>query len=238
MRTYKECDEVLVGRCKEKRKVGNNTWLKRINDTTIGLKYHSTYVVTYKSDGTVILDTCGWHTSTTKERLNNYSMFHIYQKDSIWYISVNNKTIEFFDGIEIKNGKVLNMPIDKIDKEQLNKKIVKYSRLVADCLPLESPSAGDCFYCQMNTESGESLGDAIGDTSHLFLHMSERYVVPSLVYRALEEFRVGDFIKASVWKVNYKDVKPGAKIDVGKFVKDRVASSIRRYLRKRFGLAF
>ena len=47
-------------------------------------------IATKTNDGRVYIDTCGWHTVTTKERLNylldNYNLPRIYQKNWLWYI--------------------------------------------------------------------------------------------------------------------------------------------------------
>lgn len=85
MRTYKEAVEKLNGR--KSRKIGNNTYLERLDDQTIGVKLHSTYVVQYKADGDVILSSGGWHTLTTKQRLNRYSGATVTQKNYDWFVN-------------------------------------------------------------------------------------------------------------------------------------------------------
>lgn len=51
---------------------------------------------------------------------------------------------------------------------------------------MEAPGAGDCWYCAMRTEGGQSLGDATGDRSHLLSHVKEGYYVPSLVHAIVD----------------------------------------------------
>lgn len=57
---------------------------------TIHVQYHDTDVVVF-DDETIILDTGGWETVTTKARMNQtanqYDLgFHVYQKDFLWFV--------------------------------------------------------------------------------------------------------------------------------------------------------
>lgn len=46
-------------------------------------------LIAYKNNTGVYLSTCGWHSVTTKERLNGLSGVHIEQKNYIWYLNGN-----------------------------------------------------------------------------------------------------------------------------------------------------
>lgn len=96
--TYQEVAAKLGSRMS--RKVGNNTYLMRIDDDTIALKLHYTNVVTYKADGCFRLNSGGWRTVTTKERMNRWtpSGFSIYQKKWNWYITTPEGTFPYEDG--------------------------------------------------------------------------------------------------------------------------------------------
>jgi hypothetical protein len=64
------------GKSKRTRKVSNNTYLAIIDTDgydAIGLVYHQTTIVAYHRDGTVTIDTGGWHTPTTKARIHDFS---------------------------------------------------------------------------------------------------------------------------------------------------------------------
>jgi hypothetical protein len=75
----------------------NNTRLhKRGNDYAVRL--HSTDVVTIHANGTYTLNTGGWYSRTTKERINEYSPARAYQLRGKWYIGV---AVPFFDGIRV-----------------------------------------------------------------------------------------------------------------------------------------
>ena len=64
--------------------------------------YHQTPVVA-KKDGKIWLNNGGYFTSTTKERINRYSPYRVYQRDYEWYVSYEGKELEF------KNGMVLDL---------------------------------------------------------------------------------------------------------------------------------
>ena len=51
------------------RKVAHNTFLMRRDAGAIAVRYHHTDVVTFYSDGRTVLDTGGWDTNTTRERI-------------------------------------------------------------------------------------------------------------------------------------------------------------------------
>lgn len=71
--------------------------------------YHQSPIVVEKGD-TVRLSSCGWETSTTKERINRYvpSGYRVYQEDHDWYISRRDgDTMDFYDGVEITEVRIM-----------------------------------------------------------------------------------------------------------------------------------
>ena len=78
---------VLIGN-RSRRKLGNNTYAERIDTDTIGIKLRSTFVVTLYRGGSVKLDSGGWHTNTTKDRINAFIPypFVLVQEKHAWYI--------------------------------------------------------------------------------------------------------------------------------------------------------
>ena len=83
MRTYKELKELSQTR---KRKLGNNTYLVVRNDGGFGVRLHNTEVVVHYEDR-IVLDSGGYQTVTTKERMNKYTPFNIYQKNFKWFVN-------------------------------------------------------------------------------------------------------------------------------------------------------
>jgi hypothetical protein len=167
----------------------NNTRLIK-TDKGYGIKLHNTVVVEILSGDKYILNTGGWQTVTTKDRINNYSPARLWQQKSIWYINTeDSQKIAYEDGMKIdKNGNPTDLKtrLKKLDKIQSkNKKLDKilkkyidgFCQLIKD-KKLKDPSGGDCWFCCMfNTD----------DTNHLFSHFKENYFVPSLLLNAFKE---------------------------------------------------
>ena len=243
MNTYKELNTMLSGRNQQSKKADNNTYWQRRGDN-IALMLHSTDILTYKKNGDIILNSGGWHTPTTKGRMNQglAGMALISQDKGIWYLMIrheykeNGGTFRFADNMVLhRSGKVTGVSKDTTQKDKANKaKIKTFARLCADSLPIDKPSTGDCWYCGMQTDNGESLGDATKDIDHLESHIKEGYIVPSLVYKALTENKVGNLIMAYAFK------DTGVKDYTGhtfELTQDYVKRAIYRYMSKRYGFA-
>lgn len=69
---YKTANEKLQGRCRESRKLSNNTYLKRRGEGEIAVRLHSTDILTFYADGRIEVNTGGWNTVTTKDRINSH----------------------------------------------------------------------------------------------------------------------------------------------------------------------
>ena len=74
---------------------------------------HRTAIATYDHNTLALkLNTGGWHSNTTKSRLNailDQVMYgaRVYQKAFDWYLSYNNQTVDFWDGMILVNGDVV-----------------------------------------------------------------------------------------------------------------------------------
>lgn len=51
------------------RRIGHNTWLRETREG-VAVRYHETDIVVYRPDGSIRLDTGGWITATTVERMH------------------------------------------------------------------------------------------------------------------------------------------------------------------------
>lgn len=71
-----------------RRKVGNNTYAEILHDGSVGIMLHSTYVVKIHPNNTYTLQTGGWNTPTTKDRINQYFPGYVRQRKGEWYVSV------------------------------------------------------------------------------------------------------------------------------------------------------
>ncbi len=85
----------------DRRKIGNNTYAEILYDNTVAIKLHNTYVVKINPNGTYTLNSGGWQTVTTKDRINQYSPVRVYQRDFTWYVKINGKEYPFMDGMVV-----------------------------------------------------------------------------------------------------------------------------------------
>lgn len=222
---------MLTGRNARSKKLGNNTYAIRHPDS-LAIRLHSTDILTFTPDGAVTVNSGGWRTVTTKARLNEYlPAGSIGQRNGQWYWHTG---ATYSDGdILLPDGTLKTLAAPDADKEsaKLRRAVNKYAALCAASLPLDMPGAGDCWHCVMVTTEGKTLGDATGDKSHLLLHLDEGYVVPSLVYHALQERNVGPLILNGAFKTEQT-----CEYFVN-LAKDYVKRAVRRYLHRRLGLA-
>lgn len=85
---------------------------------------HGHRIVTFYKDGSLVLDSCGWRTVTTKERMNRYLPpgLSLYQEKHEWWIADNRPEfmpegmerhdkrlrVSFEDGMEIRPDRSLH----------------------------------------------------------------------------------------------------------------------------------
>jgi hypothetical protein len=272
---YREAKAILEGRkCegyatalkkpnpnRQSVKIANNTYLERRDPRTFAVRLHATDVVTI-TPRYVELNTGGWFTVTTKERINSAAPVRIASDCGQWYAWLSrvpggypdwndkSRRTRFFDGLRVSpdGTRFLNAKPDTVNEkavaeaEAMKKRINAFVSLAIKELRegLAMPGGGDCWYCAMQTDAGASLGDAVSDTSHLAEHMTEGYVVPSLLWNAVKEtgYRFpevilgahenGDGYRLGGCVVATYDGKPRPRA-----IEDSVRRSLRRYLKKR-----
>jgi hypothetical protein len=235
---FQDLNKMLIGRNSNRKKLANNTYAIRRADS-IAIRLHNTDIATFFQDGKIVLNSGGWKTPTTKDRLNNFTPFSISQNKGVWTIHKSVKWKEnrkhfpkshiFQDGMIFQKGKFFGAG-NEIEQQTLRKQVRDYAKLVVSKLPLEKPNSGDCWYCAMQTEKGESLGEATKNVEHLHSHLKEGYVVPSLVFNAMKAAGCNPQGGGSAWfHVAFGNSNIGSKNQIGSFV--------RRYLYKQFGLA-
>lgn len=102
--THSEAIKMVRGKTnRDTRKVGNNTYAEILHDGSVGILLHSTYVVKIHEDNTYTLNSGGWQTLTTKDRINQYSPRYVYQKNFEWFVKINDKSYPFVDGMVVGN---------------------------------------------------------------------------------------------------------------------------------------
>jgi hypothetical protein len=175
-------------------KTGRNTVIFTLSDGTEICKYVDTHVSTKKPDGTVVLQSGGYRTQTTKERIWMHTGIAISQLKGGWYMPDGSL---FYDGIVLKDREVISAKImpTKASKKKIAEMRAKIAAYVALITPgnFPTPKMGDCFYC-MGSEVGTNanLGDVTNNVDHLLSHVEEEYVVGSLLVNAMKEDSMDD----------------------------------------------
>ena len=211
--------EIMEGvECESSKIVANNTVAYIRKDGTRVIRLHHTDVLEFPKTGEVVFNSGGWKTVTTKDRMNEFqNVATIIQDRGLWYLFPSNKNksarIPYFDGIIIKDGKILN-PVDSHhDVEQiLLKKIQKYCKELKTLPRLPVPSSGDCFMCQ--------FGDTNMGDDHLISHLDELYIHGSLIFNALKH-------------AGYTDSSVIFHMDI----RDSIVRAVRKYFKAKLGLA-
>ena len=72
IRSYEKASEVVDSN-RGKRKIANNTYARRVDENTVAIKFHHTDIVTWHSDESYTLNTGGWWTMSTHERMKRYT---------------------------------------------------------------------------------------------------------------------------------------------------------------------
>lgn len=86
--THTEAVKMVKGiSYRTRRKVGNNTYATIEYDNSVSIELHGTKVVVFYPNGLVKLNSGGWRTSTTKDRINKYSPVRVYQEKYQWFLS-------------------------------------------------------------------------------------------------------------------------------------------------------
>lgn len=220
------------------KKIANNTLLINFLDGSQAVRLHNTNVVMTTPSGSIILDSGGWMTPTTKDRINNFSPYTINQRKNIWYVNINGTEYIFNDGMKIsKRGKVTGATPKNNNLERLDKKISVYVKGYMQKLinrELEKPSGGDCWFCALGNKDG-SLGELSHDKTHIKEHMKSKYYVPSLLIRATDKIPISQVAKHCLgYWFKYHDERAEHYEDIAK---SQIEKSLKRYLRSQLGLA-
>jgi hypothetical protein len=234
---YTELNASLQGRNANRRKLANNTYAERRELGAIAIRLHATDILTFNADGSIVVSSGGWKTSTTKARINDYlpkNAPRVGQHKGLWswYNWQATPPIElpFTDGdIVGADGKVKAQRESNGAEHKLRKSVLKYAKLYAAAIPLPHPSGGDCWHCCLKSEAGRSLGDETGNADHIRSHIDEGYVVPSLALSAAREAGWTDHLIAGVFRAD-----AGC---FGDFARERIGKAVAQFCYRRLGLA-
>lgn len=234
-------------------KLKHVTYLKRDPDDRdlLIVELFEKDIMFYRPNGTIMLDSCGWRTVTTKQRFNEYlpHPWSVYQDRSVWYVGrgywgqkEERKIWVYEDGclIDVANDSIEGVGEDPGKIKKLNRQVGAYVNGFVVALlegDVPAPGPGDCWMCSMTVmgEEGKSLGD-LTDSDHVLSHIEEKYYVPSLLMRAIDEFPIGPLIIAML-----QEVWSGEDVDSWKSMHDvakrKLKSSLRRYVKRQVELA-
>jgi hypothetical protein len=247
--TYERANELLTGRCSVRRKLGNNTYLER-RDSNIVIRLHNTDIMIFNPNGDVTLESGGWRTVTTKARLNEYLAARVWSDRGVWYLKVGDAQYVFDDGITIHpDGTVTGAgEEDSITfLKKLKRRVFKYADDYITALfngRVSAPGLGDCFYCQLTNQEGQSMGEVFHDKDHLESHIREKCYVPSLLMRALKRFPQSQCANHTLYEIWGGGSPPELailrKMDPGNgwhsIARDQLTKSLRRYIVDQIGM--
>ena len=227
----------------------NNTRIIRtFDDDCVGIRLHDTVIVKYFKNGNIQLNTDGWRTVTTRNRINYYTPDHISitQTKFIWFLFVSGKEYLYTDDLIISGNQVTlhnenYKPYDIKELKQIEKKKAKADKFCKKFIDkffnqeIPKPSGGDCWLCLMIDQNDVNYVDY---PDHIMGHVNSNYYVPSLLHNAIKEskglFAPIDFHNiAYFWKQDgWKEQKPFAE----DMTRERLTNALKRYVRKRIGL--
>jgi hypothetical protein len=225
-KTKKEIMENVVD-CVDSRLLANNTVKYEKEDGTVVIRLHLTDIITFNTDNTVVLNSGGYKTKTTKSRINEFAPVIITQKSSVWYVYYSGKEYIFKDGITLyPDGTVTGYGAEENNKKEINKFIDGYmDKLIKR--EISKPSGGDCWYCYLFESN---------DTEHFFSHFKEKYYVPSLLFNAIKEFPISPVAQNQIaYYLGYHDNN----IDIYENIsKHQIKSSLKKFLYSKIGIAY
>ncbi len=108
----------LSARNKAKGKpIGNNLRAVVLGNGDVAIRLHATNIVVYhnpNNGGGFTLNSGGWHTVTTKKRMNQYmpDNMGIFQRNFAWFLRIDGKTVSYRDGMRFDHsGMVAMLPL-------------------------------------------------------------------------------------------------------------------------------
>ena len=227
------------------RIIDNNTFRYERPDGTQVVRLHHTDIVETLPDGRIKLNSGGWKTNTTKDRMNDHAKgYSIYSKKGTWYVRryEDSAEVPYTDGMLLPDA-LSGRALAKAEKEaaraiKLKADIKKFvAKTLPTGKPIAPPNNGDCWECLM-FDRVEPVGPAkyLGGASeqpskprtnagHLLSHVNEGYMHGSLVVNAMRDNGLSD---VGISMIAFSD-RPD-------YV--RVRRIVRRYLQKRLGLTY
>jgi hypothetical protein len=258
--TYEKAEKLFAS-AKDKnagKPIDNNTRIVKREDK-YAIRLHNTDIVIFYPDGRIKLNSGGWKTRTTKDRINNalgeypHSVacdYCIHSDRGIWYIwKAGTQVCIFNDGMVINPDGSLSggLPIEDAKKSnKIRTQCRKYAKAYIEALfegEVSKPGNRDCWYCLMvDTITGKPMGE--GQSDHIQSHIDEKYYGPSLLVNAIRRYPVSacaNSVLAELWQgETQQNLELLKKIDRGGgwygIAKEQLQKSLYRYCLTQFGL--
>jgi len=185
----------LFAKSKDKtvgKKIAGNTWVVKMGDN-YGIKLYDTIIMIFEMNGSVTLNSGGYRTRTTKDRINEFSGMHVTQENGLWYVHARDQVVLFTDNMVIPPhgpiGDDASIKTTTTDKKAVDRMVSKYIKGFIDDMLINGipdPSNGDCWCCLMKSVDNPNDLEPMG-YSHYFSHFEEKYYVPIIFHKAIDE---------------------------------------------------
>lgn len=104
------CFNILDGR--KSRKLCGNTYLELDSDGNPAVRLWSTRILTFKENDAAVLNSGGWESVTTKNRMARYSPYVPYSWKGQWIVYHLGRHYIFEDGMEITQDSISTDPVE------------------------------------------------------------------------------------------------------------------------------
>ena len=231
MTTLKDSLSTIAGQVSHDtrpRILARNTFQYQHLNGNTAIRLHLTDIIVKRKGGKTELNSGGWHTVTTKDRINRFSGYRVYSNKGQWTISNGDgRSVPFYDGIVLPDALAGSKKAEReaARNAKLTKQINAFVRQVDKLEKLPTPDAGDCWLCALQDSKGTSVGEFSGRESnadHLLGHIRENYLHGSLLVNAMR------------W-AGYRDEGTALHLQ-GLGSRVSVKSALRRYLRRKLGI--
>lgn len=193
------------------RVVARNTWRYRTADGIEHVRLHGTDVVEFLPKGRIRLNSGGWKTVTTKDRINSFSPYQVYSNRGTWMVYPPRDSgwepVAFFDGMILPDAfKAPKAKTERLVAREAKLK-ARIKAVVAKAIvpgkPLPHPEMGDCFICMAEASQIAERVKMGGydysraprelDSSHIESHIREGYIHGTLILNAYRDSGRSDF---------------------------------------------
>jgi len=240
MLTYEQARDKFA-RCKNPDKgyqLGSSTVLLKRDEFYV-VRLHETDIVTIAESGAYSVNTGGWYTKTTSQKIEEYSPVRFSTDRGLWFTKngrlVPNHAFTYGDDGEFfyYGGNPLERAQAVENNKVFTRENAKYRKAFVKKFldgTLGTPNGGDCLLCHVMRQNELGKSVTLGEVSHIWSHLAEQYHVPSLLWAALmERYMATNYSESAP-----KDIAKAASEDWGRALSMQNGGWIDRVLRRFF----